>query len=650
MITIVVLTIAFYGLGAWLPAPGIERFRATGARLVGGATLFLVLLFLLHVIAEVPLRITVFVSLAIAATGLVHRWQVLRSDDQSHPWISHPGLLLTLIGLGAVALNGGVGYIPYSGDEFSNWLGASRLIHLSGGYEAVRETIQYQGYTPGWRLLVLAPWQLTGQEDAGLSAPIVFVLHVAVASLVFDAVVWALRVKAGLGERAVMLGSWTFLLLFLGAEAMGRLWMYNLLVEQPQIYFLAAALVMLLLAEAAGALTSKALIYVGLAAAGGYMVKAAGVTLLPGLGVAALMLLGGAAQGLGDRFGRTIVAGFAMCLPAVLLMAAWTPLIPVEDCFSGSPLKNLEPETIARIAAMDWPDLVGRFVSAVGAYAIAYKTPLLLAAGVGGVLAAASGTWRASLAWVVFTAVYLGLLAWFHLSCLGPWYFDNLNSIPRFTRVPLQAFHALGLVALAFAVAGIIKGARARRLDGLVRRGWVRGLVLVLILVLAGWQARAVQRSVEDVTDRRYQGIDSRIVEARRAIERIRPLAARDLPERPRLVVIDQGGDNDVLSYLDYFAMSAGPEGVVAAVDLRRDVSFGETKATPWTRITMPDDLRAELAEADMIWPMRLDAWVLDVLRPLIAEPACQAKLPNAALVWGDDGGLVCLAKDAPGS
>ena len=345
---------------------------------------------------------------------------------------------------------------------------------------------------------------------------------------------------------------------------------------------------------------------------------------------------------------RTLLAGLALCLPTVILMALWSPLVATDDCLAGSMMKNFEAETIARVATMDWQGLATRFTNAVWNYSVGYKTPLLLAAGAGVYVALVTRRWRSILAWAGFTSIYLGILAWLHLSCFGPWYFENLNSIPRLTRVPLQVLHALGLLALAFGVAVALQGAWGRRLDAIFRKKWIMGIALLILASLGAWQARAVYRSVVDVTERRYQGVSPRVFEARRAVARIMPLRGELLPDRPGLVVIDQGGDNDLFGYINYFAMEKGPKGVRSGVNLRTEVSWGAEKKTPWTHVRSPDSLRALLGEADIVWPMRLDDWMVEVLRPLVSDPKCLAVLPAQALVWGDDGVLRCLPKDAP--
>ena len=98
---------------------------------------------------------------------------------------------------------------------------------------------------------------------------------------------------------------------------------------------------------------------------------------------------------------------------------------------------------------------------------------------------------------------YLALLYWYHLSCFGPFYFENLNSIPRFTRVLLRTLHGVGLFMLLDAALRIMAqcAGNKQRLPRIPTNLVTGGLVLTIV-VLGAWQMHRVHRSVDIVTAR----------------------------------------------------------------------------------------------------------------------------------------------------
>ena len=303
---------------------------------------------------------------------------------------------------------------------------------------------------------------------------------------------------------------------------------------------------------------------------------------------------------------------------------------------------SLSADELAHVATLDWVDLAYRYSSEIWTYVAGYKLVLTLAASFGVVASLACGKYRAVLVLVLLGAAYFMLLYLFHLTCMGAYYFETLNSIPSFTRVPLQMFHALGLVMLfdiALRYAAGAKGGFRDRISKLWRSPLTVGIFVMLLIALMGWQGRQVNRSVVDMTTRAYQNVDPRIDEMRAAASRIEALRGTALSKRPVLTIISQGGDVAVLSYARFFAM--GHEG--GRIDPRFTVSNGFSwlpdPGNLWQEKASHEQLIQQLSEADIIWPITLDLWIMKALAPLVPDASCLKALPDKALVRDADDG-----------
>ena len=182
-------------------------------------------------------------------------------------------------------------------------------------------------------------------------------------------------------------------------------------------------------------------------------------------------------------------------------------------------------------------DLGGRFAAALGGYLAHYKSPLSALALVG----LLTGFWSRRLAvvpvaFLIYAAIYFGALYLYHLACLGEFYFENLNSIQRFTRVPLRTLHWIGPVIPL--LVGLERGWKlpSWRPTG-VGLAAAAGALLI-------WQAVQLDGSFREMRARRAQG-----AEGLKIVRQVRREAAllRDLLDRRGLgavavTQIAQGG------------------------------------------------------------------------------------------------------------
>lgn len=498
---------------------------------------------------------------------------------------------------------------------------------------------------------MLLPWQISGREDFGLSAAAPFVLHVTVIALIYDFVVFRLRQRIDMPPPMTALCGWAFILLFLAAEGMGLLWTYTLLIEQPQIYSYATVLILIFAAETCPQDRRPLYTAAGVILASAYLYKVAALIFVPAVIGLACLLLFERTKSILDRIWNGVLTGALLTGPILVAAASWSMVMQSDHC---SPF-TLSPDQLAQAASLDWRDLAMRFSSAVWDYVTSYKPVITAAAALGAAAAICTGKYRAALALAVLSATYILLLYTFHLTCFGSYYFENLNSIERFTRVPLQVFHALGLVMLFEAALSF--AARKNRLESghrplPVRSSWITAGLAIAVLVMMGWQGHQVDRSVVDMTARTYQPIDTRIAEARQAAKRIENLRGTALPGKPVLAILSQGQDSAVVSYALYFAMGYDNGRIEPRFTVSDTISWSPKPGNHWQAKAGAAQVAKQLSRADIIWPITLDPWLRTALGPLVADPACLKSLPGQALIRDRDAGPAvrfrCIPKQNP--
>ena len=478
----------------------------------------------------------------------------------------------------------------------------------------------------------------------GQSASAPFVLHVGVAALFFDIVRYEIEHRAPTMASRATFFSWVALLLYLTAEGTGKLWAQQLLIEQPQIYYYTMIAFLLIILDGENGVRRDVLLYAGLAAMGGYLLKAATLTIVPGLGIVIVVaFLRRSGMVLTVRLRESAVDTVLLLFPVLAAGVLWRAALPeiAQGCMS-SPLATLSAGSLERVFALDWEDLLRRFSGAVGTYVIGYKVPVLIAALAGAMLMAWCRRVTALFALGTFFVTYFGALYWYHLVCFGSYYFENLNSIERFTRVALQPFHAAGLLGLTLGALGFLARERVARVFGGTA---INSMLIAAGIALAGWQVLQVHRSVIDVSTRAYQSVDFRIAEVRRARDFVgAPYLTGSRP--PHIQFISQGTDSDILGYAKYYSLGGSRGQPHQLFSYANQVSWSRTEpANIWQTKTREEDLHRTFLEADLIWPTITDQWVSGILRSLVSAGTCPDRLENALLVKGRDGAFSCRMK-----
>ena len=126
-----------------------------GVRFVLGYATMTIFVYIAHVLLGVPLRMTVASLVVFAMIGFVMIIRQQNGSSEQHKLLFHPAFLLVVLGGAAILVNGGIGYLPFTHDEFTHWLATPRLIYLSGSWAAVVGSLHLPFYTPGWQLTLL---------------------------------------------------------------------------------------------------------------------------------------------------------------------------------------------------------------------------------------------------------------------------------------------------------------------------------------------------------------------------------------------------------------------------------------------------------------------------------------------------------------
>jgi hypothetical protein len=603
----------------------------TGLRLALGYAAMILILYAAQVIAGVSVAASFWILFALAAGGLCARLRTVQWSGNFPGFCLHPVWLLLAAGIAAIIANGGVDYLPVTNDEFSHWLGNPLKINAFGSWSAARDSLHLADYPPGWPLLLALPWQLFGDVDFGAAAAAPFVLHVVTIGIVFDVIVFLIRKHIDAGNAKCILGGWAFILLFLAAETLGPLWPTTVLIEPPQ--FLGYSIVLLLLfASEVAKEDQRALQFsAGIVLASCYLIKSAALIFAPAILTVFLLrfLMSPPAP---DRLRDTFRSVALVILPVIAVAVSWGFVSEDKSCLY-SPLATLSPEALAKAGSLDWRDLADRYTAALWEYTSSYKIPLTIAATIGMIAALARRHFTVPLALSLMGTAYLALLYWYHLTCFGDYYFENLNSIERFTRVLLRTLHGLGLVLLLDAALRIL----ARRTDKphpplRIPASLVTGGLVVGIIVLGAWQISRVSRSVDIVTARTGQSVDFRIDEMRRASVLMDKLKGTSLPHSPLLQIVSQGLDSAVIDYALFFALSHRRGETAPGYMVARSHSWSPDPVNIWQTRANQQDVRAVLEKADIIWPTTLDPWLRAVFSELTNDE-CLDALPAKALI-----------------
>lgn len=565
---------------------------------------------------------TAWLVVGLAALG----WLIWAKDGFCGWEWRHPALLLPLL-VGILALwRGDLDYIPCSWDEFSAWLSWPNEAFLRDDGVSAADW-RLMGYTQGLVLASLFPQLFSDHFSELRLLAFHSALHVAMLAVVFDVVMHRTRSFAM---------AWATVLLLLGVEAAWTLVPQLVQAEKPQIYFYSIIFLLLVEAERDRDLLRGNALVIGMAMAGGFLIKSGFLAAFPPV------LLGMAWLTLRGREGRSR-DGMSFCLavlPPLVVVVAWSQLKgAVGGGCLGDPLAAFSLSGgVGRPPPLE---MARRLAVGIGEYVLAYKPWLTLAALAGLVLAAMNGSRKAMPALAGMVALHVLSLYVVYNVCLNAFEGSILASLPRYLRVPLRVMHVVGLVMLVLEGLPILHR-HFPRVGALMSGRIVRAGLLGTIILLGAWQVHAVARSLDNVATRVHER-DGGEVQKRLARE-TEAVIRHLIPDgRAKVIILAQGSSGEEFIYARYFAMGRRRGDPVHRFQLARQFSFGDEHHTPWTTVMPVDVAREWLGGADLLWPQRpFDPWLEEVLRPLVADQACLAKPLGNVLIRGADGRFSC--------
>ena len=620
------------GLGCWPKFRADTSFSTIGLRLtLGYATAILIGYLLL--ISGLSISMILPILGILAAGGIIFNFVTTKFRYSWSNLIFHPGSVLLLLGLVLVLIKSDLNYLPIGNDEFSNWLANPIRLHVNETWFDARQVFHHVGYTPGWPIILALPWQVSGTVEFGASTAAPFVFCVAVTALVYDIAVWLLRHRGELPSTTAGLLGWGFILLFAGVQAMGPLWSQTLLIEAPQIYGYVAFLLLVYASEIINEHRRLMEGAAGIVLASCYLIKSAALLFAPAVLLLCLFDFVGREGGLKKRFWHAGTTGGLLLTPLIVVAASWSLDMTASNCYFR-PLETLTPEAFAHAANYDWVDLGRRFFGTAGGYILHYKLALTIGAGAGLIGTVFCGRERGTLLLVAMAILYFVALYWFHLTCFGDYYFKVLNSVPRFTRVIVWTMHGIGLVMLLDVALTLIR--QRFGIDALAKLvAWRTCLVGILLSVvgLGIWQTNQVFESLIEVTTRRNTFLDPRIAETRQAAKTIEQLAGQSLPKRPVLLLLLQGGDMGVLSYARFYSMGKRRGDVEPRYKIIPRFSWAPIPVNTWQSEADPSQVRKRFAEADIVWPIVVNPWLVDIVSRMVKNPTCLKDLSGHYLV-----------------
>lgn len=609
------------GLGLLLPWPRSASHGSwIGLRLQLGFCIMIAALFALHLVFRLPLQVAAWGTAAMASVGLL---RMRRLTDWSG-MLSHPAMVLPLFILLDLSIRG-LDYTPLAWDELSNWLSWTRQSVATGRLLGADIHHGVPGYTPGWPLALAYPSLLVGGFRFNHAALVPFVMHVAMLGLLFDVMVSAL-LRRGTALVWARIGAWGILLLVLAVEASWKLVPTHLLIEEPQSYLLLAWLMIawLMLDGYLGQRTGA--FCLGIIFLGGYLIKVAMLAFGP---AALVVLLWQWWRRRADPQGAPLPVLLLLAFgPAMVAYGVWRVTGWYPGCM-GEPLLVFRSFLAGAVSPERAYDLFSRLFGWILGYLGTYKLPLTVMGG--GALVMLS-RWNSSrpmvVAYVVYLAAYFGSLYVYHLDCLGEYYFETLNSPDRFTRVPLRLMHVAGIVVPAIPLVALA-----------FQYSFVRRLAAALVVFLAAWQVWRSDGAVRAMTTRWDASPEqvSEVARMRHDAETVAGLVA-DRPELGQQVrIIAQGSAGYPKLILSFFG--EGRFTVTGAF------SWGELPANTWMVKADAAGVLADLGSASLIWPVQVDAWMVDILRSHLDDPHCADNLEGHYMLSRPDGRFSCFPK-----
>jgi len=608
------------GLGGLLKPLPIGHIPWAGLRTFIGFCLIQTLFYLLHILFGVGFQMSAFVVLGLSSIGVCKLILEFKTAPSSSDWpISPPFIVIVLVGAVVGVIIGGMAYIPYSGDEFAQWIGAARYIFIAGGFPEALTTLPYPGFTPGWALTLTFPMAFSGQFDESLAAPAAFVFHAALIGMIFDLVRALIKTRSALTPFQVSLYAWGFILLFMAAEVNGQLVAVNLLIESAQVY-LGTALLLLLVCwsdpDDRGLTTAT---YIGLLFAAAYLYKTAFIAMAPALLCACLIVeytkwQRAAPSSLSALIRNTFISVLIIIGPMVLIYISWKLNANTKGCMA-SPFSLLQQDNLTTVLNDETIAYAGRFTDKLWAYLSTYKLPLTVFT----VFALAAGlSSKQHRAAIIAVSVYFIAFQTAFFLYMATCSSEQYTTTERYTRVILQPAHALATLIALYLLMSNTWEKTWFNLNIVLKSRYTIRLSIGMVAILGVLQFNLIYQKFEDLKIRDRQAIDPQIPVISKHIPKIKSLLGSENRQETRVLVLDDHWSDGHSGMLGYFSMGnklgEGPD------------NFETTLWNVATRGEINTDQETffrKVETVDAIWPLKFREadrpHILKLVQPLAA-------------------------------
>ncbi|MBT4940640.1 MAG: hypothetical protein HON14_16000 [Rhodospirillaceae bacterium] len=625
MLGLFTYTFCSVGLGGLFAQPSMERGVWFGLRGFVGFCSIAVLAFLLNTIAELSLLVTWGIVVMLSAIGWLKLAARFRAN--SDHWLSailHPAIVFIGLGFAIAAWRGGIWYFPFSGDEFSQWIGTARAIFLAGGYPDAFNLIAYPNFTTGWAMTLLFPMIPFGIFDEGLAATAPFVMYAFLMGFIFEVLTHFMARYTPLNEKTLQLYAWAAVLMLITAEINGRLVSVNLLIEPVQIYTGSAIFLLILLMFDGQKRDFVLPALIGFICMSSYLYKMAALTLAPSLALSALGIFWiNSRNEAGTKFLQALpyvlIAFAIMVAPMALVHLVWKSFPASSNCLAA-PFALLDSNKLLDLLSDENVRIADLFMSKLWVYVSSYKWPLsIIALGAFAVGGINRKLWPVILAFMIY---FVAMEAAFYL-VMAICQHSQYMTTERYTRVLLQPGHVLGIMIVALL---FMRQAASRDWSGFYRflnLRWARASTIVMIIALFAWQVVSVHQALADLQYRHIQKIDVRHHKVRDAMVRLRDVIGTNAniktqDRRPKILLIDDYWENLSDQVAMYYALGS-----------RMGAKHPFAKIETWNRqITGASEgglvrLSKMLRDADIVWPISVVPGAREVLNAQVDGETC---------------------------
>jgi hypothetical protein len=652
MLGLFTYTFCSVGLGGLFPQSSMERGIWFGLRGFVGFCSIAVLAFLLNTLAELSLLATWGIVVMLSAIGWLRLAVWFRANGDH--WLSailHPAIVFIGLGFAVAAWRGGVWYFPYSGDEFSQWIGTARAIFIAGGYPDAFDLIAYPNYTTGWAMTLLFPMIPFGIFDEGLAATAPFVMYAFLLGFIFEVLTHFMARYTPLNGKTLRLYAWVAVLMLITAEINGRLISINLLIEPAQIYTGSAIFLLLLLMFERQKRDFVLPMLIGYICLASYLYKMAALTLAPSLALSALGIFWiNSRHEAGTKFLQalpyTLMALAIMVGPVALVHLVWKSFPASSNCLAA-PFALLDSNKLLGLLSDENVRIADLFVSKLWLYVSSYKWPLsVLALGAFGAGMLNRKLWPAILAFVVY---FVAMEAAFYL-VMAICQHTKYMTTERYTRVLLQPTHVLGIMVITLL---IMRQAANRDWSSVYRflnLRWVRTSTIVMIIALFAWQVVSIHQALADLQYRHIQKIDIRHHKVRDAMVRVRDeidikTYVKAHNHRPIILFIDDYWENLSHRVATYYALGN-----------RIGAKHPYIEIKSWNRqTTLASEAGLEvlskmLRDVDIVWPISVVPDARETLNTHVDDETCTGDVEKFFLLRspGDKLKFSCISKILP--